>query len=503
MKYILTPEEMRQADSTAIDHYGVPSIVLMENAARSAAIYIQQIIEEEELVQPEFTFFCGSGNNGGDGFALARHLFDQFDVKIFWIGEETKMSEETRINYLAAKNLGIPCQKLETEEEIDNIEIDSEIVVDALIGVGGSENIRGLALTILKKIHNYKGLKIAIDCPTGLNSRTGFANEFCIEADYTITMFTQKLGLLLNDGPEKAGEIFVANLGVPNFIVKDIAKTFAFELEDLPNLLPPRKRVSSKFDYGRVLIIAGSKRYPGASALCANASIKSGAGLTILATTEFHPALLPEVIRLPLIPTDSGSISENSFELLKEELERADAIAIGPGITDAPETLALIRRIIDNFKDSKKIVVDADALKAIDSNNSLSPNVVLTPHCGELSRMINIPRAEIEKNSFFISKEWAKKLNCTIHLKYVPSITTDGELSYLCLEGNPGMASGGSGDVLTGIIATLLARGLEPLTAGSIGAFIHSIAGDLYAERYGMETLTASSLIDYLQEVIY
>lgn len=502
MKYILTPDEMRQADATAINHYGVPSIILMENAARSSAIYIEQILEDEGLIDPEFTFFCGSGNNGGDGFALARHLYDKYKVKIYWIGDESKMSDETRTNFIAAKNLGIQCVKLNTDEEVEKLEIDTEVIVDALIGVGGNEDIRGLALAILKKIHQSDALKIAVDCPTGLNSLTGFANEFCIVADYTITMFAYKTGLLLNEGPDKSGEILLANLGVPEFIVKDIAKTFAYDYEDLMAMLPRRKRISSKFDYGRVLIIAGSERYPGAAALCANASIKSGAGLTILASTAFHPMLLPEVIRLPLIPTPSGSIAEKSLPLIKDELEKADAIAIGPGVTDNPETLSLIRTIVEQYKDSKKIVLDADGLKAFENSTRFTPSVVITPHSGELSRLINIPRDEIEQNSYFIAKEWAKRLNCIVHLKYIPSITTNGENTYLCLAGNPGMASAGSGDVLTGVIATLLARGLEPIAAASLGAYAHSIAGDLYAEKYGMETLTASSLIEFLPEVV-
>lgn len=502
MKSILTPEEMRLADSTAIDHFGVPSIVLMENAARSSAIYIRQFIEDEGLLDPEFVFFCGSGNNGGDGFALARHLFDSFKVRIFWIGDETKMSEETRTNFLAASKLGIPMFKLETEQDVDNLQLDAEIIVDALIGVGGSENIRGLALNILKKIKEVEALKIAIDCPTGLNSLTGVANEFCFEADYTITMYTYKLGLLINQGPDYCGEIFVAELGVPNSIVKKIAKTFAYEDGDHLNLIPNRKRVSSKFDYGRVLIIAGSERYPGAACLTANASIKSGAGLTILATTSFHPALLPEVIRYPLPKTNSGSISLAAFEILQDELEKADSIAIGPGLTDNPETIDLVHKILEMYKDKKKIVVDADGLRAIDGKAKLSKNIVLTPHSGELSRIINIERNEIEQSAFFVSKDWARKMDCIIHLKYVPPITTDGDLAYLCLAGNPGMASGGSGDVLTGIIATFLARGLDTLSATSLAAYVHALAGDIYANEFGMETLTASSLIDLLPEVL-
>lgn len=502
MKYILTPEEMRAADRRAIEYYGVPSIVLMENAARSSAIFIEKIIQEKKLNKPKFIFFCGSGNNGGDGFALARHLFDKYELIVYWIGDESKMTEETQMNFVSAKKLGIPIIKLENEKDVEEINFDADFIVDALIGVGGSEDIRGLAKGILRKLQEVSATKIAIDCPTGLNSLTGMANELCFRADYTITMFTYKLGLFVNQGPDYCGRVFVANLGVPNIIVSNIAKTYAFEKEDIKNFLPQRQRVSSKFDYGRVLIIAGSERYPGAACLTANASIKTGAGLTILASTSFHPALLPEVIRLPVPATDSGSISSKAYKLIEEELEKCDSIAIGPGLTDSEESLTLVQKIILEYKERKRIVVDADGLRAIGTSFQLNKNIVLTPHAGELSRLIGESREVVEHSSYIKAKEWAKKLGCIIHLKYVPSVTTDGEESYLCLAGNPGLATGGSGDVLTGIIATLLSRGLEPLIAASLGAYIHSLAGDNYARKFGMETLTASTLIDYLAEVI-
>lgn len=502
MKNILTPEEMRIADTTAIEKYKIPSEILMENAARSSAIFIEQVLGQKGITNPKIGIFCGSGNNGGDGFALARHLFNKYQIQIFWIGDENKMSAETRMNFNCLNAIGIQLVKLETTEQVENLNLNFDVVVDAMIGVGGSENIRGIALDILKKLKTFRGLKIAIDSPTGLNTLNGSASPFCFDADYTITMYAYKLGLLINDGVKQSGKIFVAELGAPNFIIESISKTFAFTEEDISKILPTRKRISSKFDYGRVLIIAGSERYPGAAALSANASIRSGAGLTILASTSFHPAVLPEVIRLPLQATASGSIALSSFEILKSEIERSDSIAIGPGITDENETLELVKKIVENFKNTKKVVIDADALKIIDPSWKLSKNIVLTPHCGEFSRITKLNRNEIEQNAFFVAKEWALKLNCIIHLKYVPPVTTNGNISYLTLNGNPGMATGGSGDVLTGIIATMLARGLPPLQATSFASFIHSLSGDKYAAKYGMETLTSSSLIETLREII-
>lgn len=502
MIFILTPEEMSLADKTASVDYNIASALLMENAARSSAIYIKEILRKRGFTNAEITFFCGSGNNGGDGFALARHLFDSFDVEVFWIGDESKMSPETRANFISVNKIGIPLRKLNSTKEIEQLEIKADCVVDALIGTGGDENIRGLALDILKKLKTTNAIKIAIDCPTGLNSTTGVANEYCFDADHTVTMFATKLGMVLNDGIEKCGEVLVAPLGAPVKILESIAKTFALEDNDIKNLLPKRKRVSSKFDYGKVLIISGSKQYPGAAALAANASVRSGAGLVHLATTSFHSGLFPEVIQIKLPETDDGTISEKSFECLKTEIEKSDSVAIGPGIGSNPETLKLIRKIVEYIGNIKPLVIDADALRVIEPTMKLSKNVVLTPHTGEFSRFSNVDRKNVERDSYFIAKEWAEKLDCIVHLKHIPSITTDGDLAYLNLAGNPGMASGGSGDVLTGIIASFLARGMSPLVATTLASFVHSRAGDIYAEEFGYETLTPSVLIDFLREVL-
>lgn len=502
MIFILTPEEMSLADKAASVDYNIPSALLMENAARSSAIYIKEILQEKGFTDAKITFFCGSGNNGGDGFALARHLADYYDVEVFWIGDETKMSPETYANFLAVNKIGIPIRKLNSTQEIEQLEIRTDCVVDALIGTGGNENIRGFALDMLKKLKTVNAIKIAIDCPTGLNSATGAANEYCFDADYTITMFATKLGMVLNDGIEKCGEIRVASLGAPMKILESIAKTFAFEDTDVKDLFPKRRRISSKFDYGRVLIISGSKQYPGAAALTANASVQSGAGLVRLATTYFHSALFPEVIQIKLPETDDGTISEKSFECLKSEIEKADSVAIGPGIGSNSETLELIRKVVECIGDRKPLVIDADALRIVEPTMKLSKNVVLTPHTGEFSRFSKAERKDVERNSYFIAKEWAEKFECIIHLKYVPSITTDGNFTYLNLAGNPGMASGGSGDVLTGIIASFLARGMAPLVATALAAFVHSRAGDVYAEEFGYETLTPSVLIDFLRKVL-
>ncbi len=503
MKYILTPEQIRQADNTAINEYSIPSIVLMENAARSVAEEIAGIFTENSLENPEIIILCGSGNNGGDGFATARHLINShFDVRILWIGNAEKMTYETKTNYESAKRIGIPIMHIESDKDLHYFDFSCDCIIDAMIGVGGSENITGLALDVLKKVHQFDSLKIAVDVPTGLNSETGVGCDFCFAADYTITMFSIKSGMLLNDGVDVCGEIRLANLGAPEFIIESLAESYFLEKDDIDGILPPREKRTSKFDYGRLLILAGSRNFPGAAALCANASVSIGAGLTNLVTTVFHSSIYPEVITNLASETDSGTIESGNYRFIMDLASKANAVIIGPGLGYNYDTINLIKTIIADLPRNINIVIDADGLKAIDKDMYLRKNIILTPHCGEFSRITGIPKDEVVNNSAQLAKEWAKKLNCTILLKNVPTIISNGEVSCWNIQGNPGMAKGGSGDVLSGIIGGLLAQHVEPFEAASLGAYLHSAAGDLYVSTYAEETLTASEIINLLKVVL-
>ncbi len=499
MKYILTPDEMRLADSTAINEYSIPGIVLMENAARSASDYIFEIFENEGLNDPEILILCGSGNNGGDGFALARHLHEDYDVSIAWIGSEEKMSDETKANFQSAKKLNIPVEKFESSDDVEGYFDSFDCIIDSMIGVGGSENLRGLVVDILAEIKETDALKIAIDAPTGLNTETGMAYPDCFFADHTITMFAIKTGMLLNDGIDVCGMIHIAYLGAPDGISAGIAKSKAIERSDLKFLLPRREIVSSKFDYGKVMIIAGSRRFPGAAALTANAAVRSGAGLVYLFTTSIHHSLAPEVIPTEVDSTPDGGISFTAYDTIMETAMKSDVVAIGPGIGREEETLDMVRKIVFNLPDHISIILDADAIGAINPEDQLRNNIIITPHCGEFAALTGEKRSFVEQNHAWLAKEWAAKLNCTALLKHVPSVISNGRSSYWNLNGNPGMATGGSGDVLTGVIAGLLAQETEPLKAAAFGAFIHADAGDRFAEEYSMESLTASDIIDYLK----
>jgi NAD(P)H-hydrate epimerase len=503
MQFILTPEEIRQSDENAINKYKIPGEILMENAARSAVEFTTELINKHGLTNPDILILCGSGNNGGDGFAAARHLSRNYSVRVAWIGSESKMSYETKRNYTILTKMQIPITKFETEYDIKLFDFSADVILDALIGVGGNENLRGLVVNILQIVNKKKSLKIAIDVPTGLNSLTGFMHPDTFTADMTITMFAIKTGMLLNDGLSICGDVKVAYLGAPDKIVSNNSKIAFLEDKDVLSLLPSRAKISSKFDYGRVTIIAGSKNMPGAATLAANAAIKMGAGLVYLMAPKFHPMLLPEIIPIELPSDKDGFIDYSSKEQILEIASKSNVLAIGPGLGKSQNVIKLISELIEELPEELPLVLDADAFKALNPTKSLRKNILLTPHLGEFANLTGLNREEISKYVNRYALEWAEKLNCTILLKHVPSIITDGEFSYWNIGGNPGMATAGSGDVLTGIISSLIAQGLNTIEAASLASFLHSKAGDSIAHRFSEETLTSSMLINELDLILH
>ncbi len=501
MKYPLSKEQMYMADNTAMEEYGVASPLLMENAAHSAASIFREIFPTENT-QTNVLIFCGTGNNGGDGFAIARHLCEDYNVYIFWLGEETKMSPETKANFESCIKLGIYTQHIEEDDTAAiKINYEADCIIDAMTGIGAGENLRGQIVPILHQINGSSAVKVAIDMPSGLNPDTGLAHTDAFRADHTITMFTPKKGMYLGEGINLCGEIHTANLGVPQRIVNELSETRIIEDADLEKLLPKRNRISSKFNYGRVLCIGGCKSMPGAITLTANAAIASGAGLVEVMTTVLHPALMPEVMPTILKTDDEGYIDFSNLDRIFESADRADSIAVGPGMGRSLNGIKIVLELIERYKDSKTLVIDADALRAISNNSKLTKNVILTPHILEFARSFEMPIKDVTENADIIARETAKKLNCTLLIKHIPTIITDGEETFFNITGNPGMATAGSGDVLTGIIVALTAQKESRLMATALSAFIHSRAGDIHAKTFGQLSLTASEIIDSLKVV--
>jgi len=498
MKYLLENEQAKNIDNFAINNFAIPSIVLMENAARSAAEFIITKIGKNDKI----LILCGIGNNGGDGLALARHLynFKFINIDIYIVGNLSKITKDNQTNLDILKKIGLVINYIDDNTESINFEIGYNVIIDALLGIGAKNELKGIFATILNDINKISAIKFAIDVPTGVDSNTGKADENAFIADHTVTMFSPKLGLYINQGKNKSGEIIDAYLGVSDSLLKDFSNNYTIEISDLKNLLPSRKSDSSKFDYGRILIIAGSEKYSGAAALSSNASIKAGNGLVELLSTHFHSSLLPEIIQLKAKSNPVGSISYENINFINEIIEKYDVIVIGPGLSNDEETIKLVKEIVYNNQ-QKKIILDADGLKALTLNKKLSKNIIITPHIYEFINTFKLNKEEVLINPYYFAKKIAKEYDCNILLKNVPSIITNGEESYFNVRGNNGMSTAGSGDVLTGIISYYTALLDNMLLAGAIGAFIHSYSGDIYAHKFNKESLTASELINQLKEI--
>ncbi len=493
MKYFLNKEQSYELDKFAINELAIPSQVLMENAAHSTFNIINNILKSRNV--KNIVVLCGSGNNGGDGFAIARYLCDEYNVSIYFNGNVSKMSPETLVNYNICKNLKIPFIK----DITDVVDSEPDLIIESLIGIGADENLNDKLSKFLEQINKIKSLKIAIDSPAGLNINTGIAHLNSFKTDYTITMFSEKLGLFINDGLNISGKVIKANLGFPSSFIPQFSNIKSFELDDIEFLRQVRDLNSSKFDFGRICIIAGSKDMLGAGALAANAAISAGAGLVHLVSTDRHSALLPEVICHTFPQNDFGTLSLKYLNEILEITAKSDVIAIGPGLSNYSDVLNLAIKIIE-ANENKKIIIDADALKCVDENSELTSNFILTPHLGEFSNITKLDRTKIAQNRIDIVKKWAKKLNCNIVLKGYPTIISDKTETILNLTGNPALASAGSGDVLTGILAAIYALFDNPIEASAIATYIHGDIADKFIQKYSKSGLTASKIINELKK---
>lgn len=496
---IITSEKSKIIDNEVIENQRVSSgEIMMENAARSA---LEIIRTRYGMNFSNCLVLCGVGNNGGDGFALARLLSEYMPVDIYVIGDLAKMSNETKINYTFAKNndTKIKITHIQNEDEITKLNFNYEIIIDALIGVGGGENLRGIVVPLLQMVNNSKSLKIAIDVPTGVNATNGAFHTDAFRADATITMFAKKRAMLDKTIASIFGEIFVAYLGFDSKRVVHLIDEWQIEPSDI-YLLKEISLDANKYDCGRIAILAGSDTYPGAATIAANAACSAGAGLVHLFSTVFHPQLKAEVIQRKLTPNSNGFISLSNYNFLANELCKFDVIAIGPGIGNDTETLELVNKLIDVL--SCKIILDADALRIINLRDKLSQNIIITPHLGEFARILGKDKTEISSSRIDFALNFAKKFDTNILLKGSTTIVTDSKKIYYSTSGNKGLASGGTGDALTGIIAAFAHRCENLALAAAIGAMIHGLAAEIYTTNNSTESLTASEIINYLGKAI-
>lgn len=499
MKKACYAAEMREIDRAATEICSIPSIVLMENAAIAC---VEEL--DFDLASSSFAVFCGKGNNGGDGLAVARHLYNRgARVSVFLVcGND--YSGDAGINYDITSGMDIPIEVVTDTEGMEYVIRSFDAVVDAIFGTGISGTVRGIAYEVIELINENAKYVLSVDIPSGINADSGEICGVCINASKTVTFAAYKLGMFLHPGSDCVGELVIAPISIPERII-NLNKNIT-DMEFVRSIIPPRRANSQKSDYGKLLIIAGSVGMSGAAYMCAQAALKSGIGMVTLACCESINAALEakttEVMTLPLPDTD-GHISSSATQILEPWLERADSVLIGPGLGRSGDAAEVVRFVLRHSR--VPVVVDADAINAVAWDKSIlsecACELLFTPHAMEMSRLTDMDISYIEENRIQVSNEFVDEFGAALLLKGHHTIVTAPDLTqYINITGNAGMASGGSGDVLAGIAAALIARGAACAEAAAAAAYIHGMAGDAAAARYSRESMSAGDILGCLPD---
>jgi len=513
MQRVVSAEEMRWCDETTMKTFGVPGLFLMENAGRGVVEIIKQ--NYSPLESKKVLVVCGKGNNGGDGFVIARLLSNSCSaVHVLLMASPSEFTGDAKKNFGILKIFAIKSSHQVTLHRYSTKILSSlsrsarpDIIVDAVFGTGYSGSVRKPYTDIIEWMNNQGTQIVAVDIPSGVNGTTGVVENCAVRATRTVTFGSIKSGLLCNQGRELVGSVSVADIGIPNVVTEDKRlRTFLVEQKDVRKIIPKRSIYAHKYSVGKVLALAGSRGLTGAAALCSTSAMRVGAGAVVLGTPEpVYPILarkLTEVMTFPLPSTHDGTLSLEALNEIRERLSWADVLMIGPGLSRNLETQQLILKLLLEYRG--KVLIDADGLNAVAANGISKLRVaraqfILTPHVGEFSYLTGLESIEVERHRREVATVLAKQIGATVVLKGVPTVTAskDGNC-FINTTGNPGMATAGSGDVLSGIIAGLWAQGMADTEAAYAGVYLHGLSGDLAAKKLGERGLLANDLIDYL-----
>jgi NAD(P)H-hydrate epimerase len=473
--------QVRELDRIAIEEYGIPGSTLMEHAAEAAFRALRQHWPEVRRI----VLVCGLGNNGGDGYVIARLAAEAgLEVGVLQVGDPQRLQGDA----LRARRLLDATSVVVLPFDVRALS-DADLIVDALLGTGLKGEPCGEWREAIEAINSADKPVLAVDISSGLDADTGCVQGVAVRAALTVTFIGLKQGMYTADGPDHCGVIQFNDLGVPSEVFNHVAAAATrIEIKNLPRL-PARQRNSHKGDYGRVLVIGGEHGMAGALRLCGEAALRVGAGLVYLATRAAHAAVIsaqrPELL----------CYGVERSEQLAPLLERADVIAIGPGLGQSEWASQLLARVLDT---GLPLVVDADALSLLALEPLRRDNWILTPHPGEAARLLKTNTAEIQSDRFTAAAELQKRYGGVAVLKGAGTLVVTDTGVGLCSAGNPGMASAGMGDVLTGVIAGLIAQGLSLEEAARIGVCLHAAAGDKAAEQ-GERGLIASDPLPWLR----
>jgi ADP-dependent NAD(P)H-hydrate dehydratase / NAD(P)H-hydrate epimerase len=510
---ILTAAEMKEVDRLTTARYRVPSLTLMENAGRSVAEFIQS--QFSNLAARRIVVLCGKGNNGGDGFVAARHLKKMGAApEVFLVGKPSEARGDAATNLNRWKKVG----KLSPDRVLDRKFFaqlpPAAIVVDALLGTGIRGGVEGRLRDLINSVneHGPGTFVVAVDIPSGLQADTGAVEGAAIVADHTVTFTAPKLGQVYGEGAHRVGSLHVCQIGSPPAVVVETAKGNIrwSDADESAFYASPRRIDGNKGEYGHALVVAGSTGKSGAAVLASWSALRAGAGLVTVATPEpvlpIIAAHTPEIMTEPLAATLSGTISERTLEggLFGKLLSGKRALAIGPGLTTNEETQKFVRSVVGER--SVPIILDADGLNAFAGRaselKSSQGHLCITPHPGEMARLLGCSVRDVQVRRIEVAQQAAQDWNAVVVLKgHQTVVAVPGGLAFINSTGNPGMATGGTGDVLTGMLAGLVAQfgqgvnyvGFSYIVA--FGVYLHGLAGDIAYADSGEAPLMASDLI--------
>jgi NAD(P)H-hydrate epimerase len=509
---VLNTQQMREADRQTIDEIGISSVVLMENAGRQAVAAMEAAFDD--LATSHVGVLCGRGNNGGDGFVVARTLAQRgVEAAVYLLGSVADVRGDARTHLEILGRVGLTVVEITNaqEWELHFSEVsECDLIVDAIVGTGFHGPLTGLLETVVADVNGLGVPVVAIDLPTGVSADSHEVDGEAIEATMTVTLAAPKLPLILPPADVYGGDLVIADIGIPGAVIDELPGPWLELLtrERMRELVPARAADSHKGDFGRVLVIAGSTGRTGAAHLAATGALRSGAGLVTIATPKscvpILAAMAPEYMTLGLDETEVGTIDFSAADRVLDF--QADVIAIGPGLGQAPSTAAFIHAVVE--RSGVPLVIDADALNACAGEPDRltgrdGVDVIVTPHPGEMARLLKMSIEQVQANRLDHAREFAAAHRCHVVLKGHRTVIAGPEgRSFVNLTGNAGMATGGTGDLLTGMIAAWFAQILDAEAACKLAVYLHGTAGDLAEADEGDVALLPTDIAARLGDAV-
>jgi hydroxyethylthiazole kinase-like uncharacterized protein yjeF len=506
---ILTSAQMKEIDRLTIEEVGIPGPVLMENAGIQIFRFLQTVIlpyvDEDKIV-----IVSGKGNNGGDGLVIARHLWNNgMAPHVLLLGSKAEVRGDAALNLRIVENIGLPIREVNSDADWKAQRRrlkDASLIIDAIFGTGLSKPAEGIYARAIEDINRSAAFKVAVDIPSGLSSDSFEIIGPAVKADVTVTLATPKIAHVLPPAEEWVGELMIADISVPPPLLDSPdLKLEMVEKQDLSGSFQARKKDSHKGTYGHLFILAGSLGKTGAAVMAAKAALKSGAGLVTVGTPlRCLPIIakgMAELMTEALMETEEGTIAAEARTRVRTLIKGKDALLVGPGISTHDSTTEFLTKLLPELK--LPVVIDADGLNILSNRPELLKKLprpaILTPHPGEFARLVDLPLREVIKRKLELAPEFAQMNRVYLVLKGYRTLTCspDGR-TFINPTGNPGMATGGSGDVLSGMIASFLMQEKDPLRAVLAAVYLHGLSGDLAAEKMGERALVAGDIIRFL-----